>query len=148
MDNSTYLISEKIETVENYNKDQEMSICEIMKNNTSNILQKLEVEVPIIFQNYSDLYSRYLHSIQDLFGVCHLAEKQYFDKMYVDQKVLKSFDEHWKFMTNIAESQVGLSTDFLKSYVQFRLSLIDSWDEYAHTAMNAYAKMLSGFIQK
>jgi len=147
MDNSTHLISEKIETIENDNKDREISICEIMKNNTSNIIQKL-VDTPILFQNYSDLYSRYLHSIQDLFGVCHLAEKQYFDKIHVDQKVLKSFDEHWKFMTNIAESQIDLSTDFLKSYVQFRLSLIDSWDEYAHAVMNTYAKMLSRFIQE
>lgn len=148
MDNSTHLISEKIETIENNNKNREISICEIMKNNTSDIIQKLEVEIPILFQNYSDLYSRYLHSIQDLFGVCHLAEKQYFDKMYVDQKVLKSFDEHWKFMTNIAELQIGVSTDFLKSYVQFRLSIIDSWDKYTHTAMNTYAKMLSKFIQE
>ena len=148
MDNTTHLISEKIETIENDNKDQAISICEIMKNNTSDIIQKLEVEIPILFQNYSDLYSRYLHSIQDLFGVCHLAEKQYFDKIHVDQKVLKSFDEYWKFMTNTAESQINLSTNFLKSYVQFRLSFIDSWDEYAHAAMNTYAKMLSRFIQE
>ena len=148
MVNSTHLISEKIETIESDNKNREISICEIMKNNTSEIIQKLEVEIPIIFQNYSDLYSRYLHSIQDLFGVCHLAEKQYFDKIHVDQKVLKSFDDHCKFMTNITESQIASSTDFLKSYVQFRLSIIDSWDEYTHIAMNTYAKMLSQFIQE
>jgi len=148
MDSSTSLISEKSEIIKNNNKNHDISICEIMKNNTSDIIQKLEVEIPILFQNYSDLYSRYLHSIQDMFGVCHLAEKQYFDKMHVDQNVLKSFDEYWKFIANITESQIGVSTDFLKSYVQFRLSAVDSWDEYAHMTMNMYAKMLSGFIQK
>ena len=142
------LISKKSETIESDNKVQKISICEIMKNNTSDIIQKLEVDLPILFQNYSDLYSRYPHSIKDLFGVCHLAEEQYFDKLQVDQKILKVFDDQWKFMANITESQIGLSTDFLKSYVQFRLSVIDSWDQYAHTSMNIYAKMLSQFIQK
>jgi len=141
------LVSKKDETVED-DKVQKISLCEIMKNNTSDIIQKLEVDLPILFQNYSDLYSRYLHSIKDLFGVCHLAEEQYFDKLQVDQKILKVFDDQWKFMANITESQIGLSTDFLKSYVQFRLSVIDSWDQYAHTSMNIYAKMLSQFIQK
>lgn len=73
---------------------------------------------------------------------------QYFDKIQVNQKILKVFDDHWKFMANIIMSQIGLSTDFLKSYVQFRLLVIDSWDQYAHTAMNPYAKMLSQFIQE
>lgn len=148
MNDSTHLISEKSETNNSNNNVQKISICGIMKDNTSDIIQKLELKIPILFQNYSELYSRYLHSIQDLFGVCNLAEKQYFDKMQVDQKFLKIFDDNWKFMTNIAESKIDLSTDFLKSYVQFRLSLIDSWDQYAHTALNTYAKMLSQFIQK
>jgi hypothetical protein len=142
------LILKKSEIIESDNKVQKISICEIMKNNTSDIIQKLEVDLPILFQNYSDLYSRYLHSIKDLFGVCHLAEEQYFDKMQIDQKILKVFDDQWKFMANITESQIGLSTDFLKSYVQFRLSVIDSWDQYTHTTMNTYAKMLSQFIQE
>jgi hypothetical protein len=145
---SAQIISKNSETIEHENKSQKISICEIMKTNTSDIIQKLEVEMPILFQNYSDLYSRYLHSIQDLFGVCHLAEEKYFDKMNIDQNILKAVDEHWKFMANIAESQIDLSTEFLKSYIQFRLSIIDSWDPYVHTAMNTYAKMLSRFIQK
>ena len=148
MVDSTQIISIKSKTIENENKPEKISICEIMKSNTSDIIQRLEVEIPILFQNYSDLYSRYLHSIQDLFGVCHLAEEKYFDKMQVDQNILKVFDEYWKFMANITESQIDLSTDFLKSYVQFRLSIIDSWDPYVHTSMNIYAKMLSRFIQE
>ncbi|MBI5859217.1 MAG: hypothetical protein HZB73_00430 [Nitrosarchaeum sp.] len=148
MDNSTNLISKESETIVSNDKIQKISICEIMKNNTSDIIQKLEVDLPILFQNYSDLYSRYLHSIQDLFGVCHLAEKQYFDKMQVDEKILRVFDDYWKFIAHVTESQIGTSTDFLKSYVQFRLSIIDSWDQYTHITMNTYAKMLSRFIQE
>ena len=148
MNNSTNLISKETEIIEINKEVQKISICEIMKNNTSDIIQKLEVELPILFQNYSDLYSRYLHSIKDLFGVCHIAEKQYFDKMQVDQDVLKAFDDYLKFIAHITESQIGTSTEFLKSYVQFRLALVDSWDQYADIMMNTYAKMFSQFVQK
>mgnify|MGYP001431384338 FL=1 len=148
MNNSTNLISKETEIIEINKEVQKISICEIMKNNTSDIIQKLEVELPILFQNYSDLYSRYLHSIKDLFGVCHIAEKQYFDKMQVDQDVLKAFDDYLKFIAHIIESQIGTSTEFLKSNVQFRLALVDSWDQYTHIMMNTYAKMFSQFVQK
>lgn len=50
-------------------------------------------------------------------------------------------------MTSVTESQIDLSTNFLKSYVQFRLLSVDSWDKYAHIAMDTYARLLSGFIQ-
>lgn len=140
------VISEK-PLIEKENEIQKISICEIMKTNTSDIIQKLEVEMPILFQNYADLYSRYLHSIQDLFGVCHLAEEKYFDKMQIDQNFMKIIDEYWKTMATITESQIDLTTDILKSYVPFRLSVLDSWDKYMHTLTNTYAKTLSQFIQ-
>lgn len=66
------------------------SVCGVMKDNTLDIIQKLESEMPSFFQEYSDLYTRYLHSIQDVFGTCSLAEKQYFDKLEVDQNIAKN----------------------------------------------------------
>jgi hypothetical protein len=147
MEDTVQVIPKKPKSNENENKSQKISVCEIMKTNTSDIIQKLEVEMPILFQNYSDLYSRYLHSIQDLFGVCNLAEEKYFDKMQIDQNFLKAVDQYWKFMANITESQIDLTTNFLKSYIPFRLSVIDSWDQYVHTLTNTYAKTLSQFIQ-
>ena len=114
-----------------------------MKDNTSEIIQKLESEIPPIFQEYSDLYSRYLHSIQDFLVTCGLTEKQYFDKIEVDQKTLNIYDDYLKSVTKIFESQIGLSTNFVRTYIQFRINLIDSWDKYTHTCVNMYAKLFS-----
>lgn len=124
------------------------SICGVMKDNTVEVIQKLESEIPSIFQNYSDLYTRYLHSIQDIFGTCSLAEKQYFDKMDIDQNALKIYDDYLKSATNMVKSQIDLSTGFVQRYVQFRLSSIDSWDKYTHTCIDMYAKFLAGSLQR
>ncbi len=123
------------------------SVCGVMKDNTINIIQKLESEMPSIFQGYADLYTRYLHSVQDVFGTCSLAEKQYFDKIDVDQNMLKEYDDYLKSVTTIAESQIDFSTDFVKRYIQFRLSSIDSWDKYAHTCIEMHAKFLANSLK-
>ncbi len=35
--------------------------------------------MPSMFQNYLDLYTAYLHMIDDIFGTCYIAEKEFFD---------------------------------------------------------------------
>jgi hypothetical protein len=124
------------------------SVCGVMKDHTIDVIQKIESEMPPIFQSYSDLYTRYLHSIRDIFGTCSLAEKQYFDKMDVDQNAIRMYDDYLKSVTNILKSQIDLSADFVRRYVQFRLSAIDSWDTYAHACINTYAKSLAGHMQR
>lgn len=104
--------------------------------------------MPQLFQEYSNLYSRYLHSVQDIFGTCSFAEKQYFDKMKVDQNMPNMYDDYLKSTTNIVESQIDLSTNCVRRYIQFRLSSMDVWDKFMHICLNMYAKSLSELLQK
>ena len=50
---------EKESKIENSHK---ISICDITKNNTSEILQKIEGLAAIYLQGYSDLFIKYIHS--------------------------------------------------------------------------------------
>jgi len=129
-------------------RNTKKTVCGVMKDNAIDVIQKIEYEMPSIFQNYSDLYTRYLHSIQDIFGTCSLAEKHYFDKMDIDQNVLKMYDDYLKSVANIVKSQIDLSTDFVHRYTQFRLSSIDSWDKYAHTCIDMYTKFFAEYLQR
>jgi len=123
-----------------------LSFCGIMKENTSELIHKLESEMPSLFQESSDLYARYLHSIQDVYGVCSLAEKEYCDELMIDKNMLKTFDEYSKFVSKIFESNFDLSASFLRSYVQFRLSFMDSWDALIHSWVNMHAKSFSQYL--
>ena len=69
--------------------DEHISICDVMKDNTSKVIQKIETGIPPVFQNYSDLYSAYLHMFNDLFGTCYMVEKKFFDKLNIDQGILR-----------------------------------------------------------
>jgi len=129
-------------------KNKKLSVCGVMKDNVCDIITKLESEMPMIFQGYSDVYSNYLHSQRDFFGVCNIAEKQYFDKFEIDPKVLKAFDDYFKSINNVSKYQIDVFQDFLKYYFKTHFSLSNSSDKYIHSMMNLYAKTLSQYIQK
>ena len=81
-----------------------ISICDLFQNNTSEILQKMEYQVPVYLQGYSDLFTKYLHSFNTLFGTCRMSEKQFFDKLGVDHFVLQEIVDYWNFLKNLSNS--------------------------------------------
>jgi len=126
-------------------EQDKISVCDVMKSKTSSIIRKMESQIPSYVQEYTDLYAEYLHTIDDLFGTCYLSEKEFFDKLNIDQKALKEFDNLSGFWEKIATSQIETSTNFMRAYVQMRISAIKSYDQYAHTMMDSYSKMLSQY---
>ncbi len=89
----------KTETVSETKPTEKISVCDIMKTNTSKIIQKIESQAPAKFQQFSDLYTAYLHTLDDVYGTCYISEKEFFDKLNIDQGVLKSFQEYSKAFT-------------------------------------------------
>jgi len=126
-------------------EQDKISVCDVMKSKTSSVIRKMESQIPSYVQEYSDLYAEYLHTIDDLFGTCYLSEKEFFDKLNIDQKTLKEFDNFWSFWEKTATSQIEVSTNFMRTYVQMRISAIKSYDKYVHTMMDFYSKMLSQY---
>ena len=138
-------MTEEAETTKENSAKNDVSMCDIMKGNTSEIIKKMESQIPTYFQMHSDVYREFLHTIDDLFGTCFIAEKEFFEKLNFDQYTLRLFDSYWKNVTKMYSSQIDMSTDFLKAYSQMRITGIKLFDSYMHTAMESYAKMLSQF---
>ncbi len=133
------------ETIEETSSQVDVSVCDIMKGNTSEIIKKMESQIPTYFQMHSDVYTEFLHTMDDLFGTCFIAEKEFFDKLNFDQYTLKLFDSYWKNITKMYSSQIDMSTNFLRAYSQMRISAIKSFDKHMHLMMESYAKMLSQY---
>jgi hypothetical protein len=124
-------------------KEKKISVCDVMKSNTSKSIKKLESQIPSLVQQYSDLYSAYLHSFDDIFGTCYIAEKEFFDKLGIDEKTLKTFEEFSDILTRNHSTQVDAYANFLRTYVQMRISAIETFDNYVHIMMDSYSKVLS-----
>lgn len=126
-------------------QDEKLSVCDIMKEDTSEVIKKMESQIPVLFQNYSDIYTQYLHSLDDLFGTCYIAEKEFFDKLSLDQSVLRQIKENSKIIKENYFKNIEMSTKFFDQYTKTRMEAIKSFDKYMHTTMDSYARILSQF---
>lgn len=126
-------------------QEEKLSVCDIMKNDTSEIIKKMESKMPSLFQNYSDVYTEYLHMFDDIFGTCYIAEKEFFDKLNLDQGILRQIKENSESMKNNYIENINMTSKFFDEYIKMRISTIKSFDNYAHVMMESYAKMLSQF---
>lgn len=126
-------------------QDEKLSVCDIMKDDTSEVIKKMESQIPILFQSYSDIYTQYLHSLDDIFGTCYIAEKEFFDKLNIDQSVLRQIKENSKIIKENYMQNIENSTKLFDQYTKTRMEAIKSFDTYMHTTMDSYAIILSQF---
>ncbi len=132
--------TETISKIEN-----KVSVCDIMKNNTSEVIKKIESKAPLLTQKYSDLYVTYLHTIDDIFGTCYISEKEFFDKLNLDQGILKEAEKFSSALTAIYLDQIEFSSKYLEAYIEIRVSALKTYDNFMHVMMDSYAKTLSQF---
>ncbi len=131
------------DTPQTKNDEEKLSICEIMKDDTSEVIQKMESQVPSLFQNYSNLYTKYLHMFDDMFGTCYITEKKFFDKMDIDQGILRQLKANSESVKNTWIQNIEMSSKLFDQYVKMRVDAIKSYDNYVHVMMNSYANFLS-----
>ena len=129
--------------LEQIKQEENLSVCEIMKDDTSEVFRKMESQIPLLFQNYSNLYTRYLHMLDDVFGTCYIAEKEFFDKLNIDQGILKQIKENSESVKNAYMQNIEMSSKLFDQYVKMRIDVIKSFDNYVHVMMDSYAKTLS-----
>ncbi len=135
----------KTEIVMKTPHEEKISVCDIMKTNTSKIIQKFESKIPSQFQQYSDLYTAYLHTIDDVFGTCYISEKEFFDKLNIDQGVLRSIQDFSKAVTETYLDQIDLYAKYRQEFIQMQTSSLKVYDNLMHAMMDSYAKTLSQF---
>lgn len=125
-----------------------LSICDVFKEKTTAIIEKLESQVPVSLQMYSDLYTEYLHSIDKLFGTCYISQKEFFDKLGIDRGILREYNDFWSAVIDITNTQVDMFMNSQKSYVKTRIDAIKYFNQNTQLMMDNYAKLLSQFNKK
>lgn len=131
----------------NTEKQDKISVCEIFKEDTSEVIRKVESQTPSLFQNYSNLYTAYLHMFDNLFGTCFISEKKFFDKLNLDQSFLKQIKSNSEAIKKVCLENIDNNTKFIDQYTKMRVSSIQSFDRYAHVLMESYSNHLSQFNQ-
>jgi len=155
---------EKMATIENATKKQVMeaiktskkeydsseqkttiSIQNIVKENTSEIIEKIDSKIPTYVQLYSDLYKKYLHIASNFCNTTYLTQKEFFDKMGIDDTRLAMFDAYLESVKKMVLLQIDMNESMIKSYVGNRLTVLDFYDQMMNGSIANFAKMFSMF---
>ncbi len=123
--------------------DESLTVCELWKDDTSEVFRKIESQIPLVFQNYSNLYSQYLHILDDVFGTCFIAEKKFFDKLNIDPKILKQLKKNSESIKKIYLQNIENSSKLFDEYTKMRIKSMKSFDNYVHEMMTIYYNVLS-----
>ncbi|QLH07974.1 hypothetical protein [Nitrosopumilus ureiphilus] len=124
-------------------KNNSISVCDLLKNNTTKIIKKYETQTPIYTQLYSNFYDEYLHSLEDIFGTCYLSEKHFFDNLGIDKKTLDATDKFWRGYTETTISNIDMYTNFRKAQFDTMVSFMRSYDHFVHLGMDYCANIFS-----
>ncbi|HJT10031.1 MAG TPA: hypothetical protein VJ771_04540 [Candidatus Nitrosotalea sp.] len=135
---------EKTETLQD---EPTISICDVMHTNANSVIEKMESLLPANMEMYSDFYTEWLHSLQDLFGACNIAENEILSNMWIDQKALQSFETYFKMSTKAAITQIEMANRIQQTYMQAQISSMKTLDMYIHLMLGHYSKMLSGSLE-
>ncbi len=132
----------KSESREKTNVKPSLSVCDVMRDNTNEVIMKIESLLPSYIENFADLQEEALRIARDFFGTCYIAEKEFLDNMGVDQRAIESFDKYFKIITKSTVSEIEMMSNFQKTFVENTMSAMKSYDDYVKLGLSSYAKML------
>ena len=143
----------KKKTIENNNqienkKSEEPeldSISQILKNNTHKFTKKLESQLPLKMQQFSELYTAYLYSVNNTFDSCITCEKELFEKLVMDKGLIKAFKEYSKVHTDTMLQQMDYYAQFRKYSTDTQLSAMKSWNSFMTSMMEYNFKVFDQF---
>ena len=121
------------------------SVSQILKNNTHEITKKLESQLPLKMQQFSELYTAYLHSMNNTFDSCITCEKELFDQSGVDKRIVEAFGEYTKTCTDNMLQQMDYYTQFRKYSTDVQLSAVKSWNDLMESMTNYNLKIFDQF---
>ena len=136
------------------NKNQDthtLSICDVMRDNTNQVIMKVESLLPSFIESFANIQDEYLRIARDFFGTCYISEKEILDKMGVDHKAIEGFDKYLQAITKYTVLDIDMVNNFQKTFVTNTLSSMKTYDNYVKLMLSEYAKFLeyaSAFIPK
>jgi ribosome-binding protein aMBF1 (putative translation factor) len=143
----------KKETIENINqienkKSEETesdSISQVLKNNTHKFTKKLESQLPLKMQQFSELYTAYLHSVNNTFDSCTTCEKELSEKLGMDKGLIKAFGKYTKVCTDSMLQQMDYYAQFRKYSTEAHLSAMKSCDNFMTSVIGYNLKIFDQF---
>lgn len=106
------------------------SVSEVMEKHTMKIMKKLESRIPLQIKSYSDFSREYMKLLEEIFDIDYALENKMFGNFGMDEKSIKLLDNYLEMGSKFYMSQIDMSNEFFKGYLNMRLSVMESYNKF------------------
>jgi hypothetical protein len=123
--------------------NQPLSICDVWKDNLHKVITKMQFQTPLYMQQYVELHTEFLNSIDNLFGTCYLWQKQYFDRLGIDENTIRSYAEFYDKLTEYVLKSMDAYVASQRNHCDVTFEAIKAANTYGRQYMDEFAKAVS-----
>ena len=106
------------------------SVSEVMEKHTMEIMKKLESHIPLQIKSFSDFSREYMKLLEEIYDIDYTLENKIFGNFGMDEKSIKLLDDYLEIGSKFYTSQIDMSIEFFKGYLNMRLSVMESYNKF------------------
>ena len=93
------------------------------------IMRKLESRIPLQIKSFSDFSREYMKLLEEIYDIDYALESKIFGNFGMDQKSIKLLDNYLEIGSKFYKSQIDMSNEIFKGYLNMRLSMMESYNK-------------------
>ena len=93
------------------------------------VIQKLESRIPLQVKSFSDFSREYMKLLEEIYDINYTLENKIFGNFGMDKESIKKLDNYLEFSSKFYTSQIDMSNEFFKSYLNMRLFMMESYNK-------------------
>ena len=106
------------------------SVSETLEKHTMEIMKKLESRIPLQIKSYSDFSREYMKLLEEIYDIDYTLENKIFGNFGMDEKSIKMLDNYLEMGSKFYMSQIDISNELFKGYLNMRLSVMESYNKF------------------
>ena len=106
------------------------SVSETLEKHTMEIIKKLETHIPLQIKSFSDFSREYMKLLEEIYDIDYTLENKIFGNFGMDEKSIKILDNYLDVGSRFYMSQIDMSNEFFKGYLDMRLSMMESYNKF------------------
>lgn len=117
--------------------EEDQSTFDMIKENTSKVMSKMDSQIPLYVKMHSDIYRRYRHMMDDFFDAGYALERAELDILFRNDGTRKAAETTTRLYSNALLANLGMYGEFLKWYAHAQRANMRAMDNIYHGFMKS-----------
>lgn len=117
--------------------EEDQSTFDMIKENTSKVMSKMDSQIPLYVKMHSDIYRRYRHMMDDFFDAGYALERAELDILFRNDGARKAAETATRLYSNAILANLGMYGEFLKWYAHAQRANMRAMDNIYHGFMKS-----------